>query len=345
MSESSYVVPQRPSRSLLALGQPASAGGLLSFAAVLATLTILLSRASGAPDYRAFYESALSALRGLGWYNPRPGVLLNLNPPHVSMLVVPLTLFPYWWSLGLWQVVQVACVVDSCRRLRLRNWQLAAALCWVPLWLQQAQGQWAAVVAYLLVRDLEAVRRGAWLGLAVALKPFLGLLLLGGLMKRDWRALGRAASSAIVFVGAGIVLCGPGSYVEWWSAIRRIPGYSNTVNLSLAGALERNGIGNPWILPVVSLVVVLISLYFMRGRQSTWPILLPASILLAPLGWQYYAWLLLPLVPVASAVQWAGLAIIGLPQPLAPVGATGLVVVWIGSLLSEGQPAETGGRS
>jgi hypothetical protein len=78
-------------------------------------------RARGGDDFGKLYHG----VRQGDLYRPTPGTtwfdiggervtLVNLNPPHVSLLVVPLARLPLLPALRLWMLGQLACAVLIC---------------------------------------------------------------------------------------------------------------------------------------------------------------------------------------------------------------------------------------
>jgi hypothetical protein len=242
------------------------------------------------------------------------------------------------------------------------------AIWWMPTHVQAVTGQLAWVLLLVLTLSWAAARRerwvvaGAWLGVAVAIKPFL----LPMLVWIAWRGQVRAALAGL---GAGVTLALAGAgifgveqYRDWATAVGGIQWYARPLNASIWGAVYRTftlnnrtsavldiGAGAAAFLSLAASAVVVLVTWLacrrLRDVDDQWSLVLCATLLITPLGWVYYGCLLLP----GWRARWPGvLATLcwlvptpwltaGQPSPLATVAwgsaATwGLLLIWIRAL-------------
>lgn len=274
-------------------------------------------------DFRAFYGSAYEWRMTGHFYTPDMGHLLNLNWPPIALLVVPLTWVPLLPALLLWQTVQTLALLDSIRRLRLSGWQAALVAVWMPVLFQTDQGQWSGVLTWLVVRAIQGSIVS--LGLAIVLKPFLAPMWVALVLLRQWRAVLIAALVVLVALSAGALIAGPASYLEWMTAVRSVPWTGNPANLSLfrwTPTAVAIGIG-------LSLLTLSLT-WSVQTQTVAWASLLPACLLATPLGWHYYAVILLPTFGQRPRII-DGLVIgaLALPWYLIPgLGTGALLVAW-----------------
>ena len=294
----------------------------------VACAAVLLTRAGRAVDFQAFYASAIGWQSGT-LYPVVAGVLPNANWPPMALALVPLAWMPYPVALGLWQALQVGLILDACRRLELKPWQTVFALLWTPTLLCVGQGQISGLVAWLVVRAWLSDRPGVWLGLAALAKPFLLLLWVPAVLRRDARVVGAALTVLLAGLAGSFLVGGLGVWADWRSTVGPIAANVHATNLSIVGALMRAE------LPTLALPMVGAVMTFVVTRSWRNPhVLLPAAILLSPLGWQYYGLVLLPLLPRATPLTWVGLVLVGLPQEVTHgvAGTAGLLILTFGWL-------------
>ena len=168
--------------------------------------------------------------------------------------------------------------------------------------------------AWIAARQGHHARAGAWLGLAAAIKPFLFIFVPYFIVKRNWPALRSLALVAAATAATGVLVFGFDAYREWFSQLPRINWATHYFNASIAGVAERLFgrsyyaiVGRQiWIerMLILTATAVVAGVTFRRlarrraadGVEPTdvdWAVLLMASLLLSPLGWVYYLWILL----------------------------------------------------
>ena len=301
-------------------------------------------------DFRILYLSARAQLEGRDMYD-RPSevqthlgrtllsTLVNLNPPHFQLLVLPLALFSPGAALALWAAASLLCLGASMlvvvRELDLKP---TAWSCWRgAVWLLAFAGTGAVVgtaeVAFLLMplltlgwaaaRRDEWNRAGVYLGLAMGLKLFLLIFIPYLVLRRRPGAAVVSCATAAAWFLAGVLIVGPGSYWSWLSQLASVTWAWRSPNASVLGILTRSLGENPYYtplamapelilplwLPAVAMVAVATLVVVRLDRTSSavdraFAILLLAALLISPLGWIYYLWLTLG--PVAAlAIGWS----------------------------------------
>jgi hypothetical protein len=173
-------------------------------------------------------------------------------------------------------------------------------------------GQVSWIIALLLTLGWRAARHcqwsraGAWLGIAVAAKPFLLVFFPVLVVRRRWSCLAAAALACVGSVVLGAAVFGWGSIVEW-SALLRVGAPPRQVeyfiNASLSAVMTRAGFGPPAGL-VLGAALALMSLSAVRdaAEDETWLVTIACALLASPLGWIYYLPLATaPMISVAKA--------------------------------------------
>jgi hypothetical protein len=260
---------------------------------------------------------------------------LNLNLPHTMVLLRPLARLSdraallTWMTLGL--VLGLAAAVASISTLGWRPRVLPALLvvlyliAWAPSAAFTSTAQITfyvtapVVAAWLACRRQHSATAGAWIGLAAAVKPFLLVFLPYFAIRRDGRALSAMAVVFAAVFAVGVAVFGVGAYAEWLRQLPQVTWSSHFLNASALGFLQRtlgrSGYGTIASAPgvVVPLAMALavavgcITLAAVRRRATSpsqidadWAALLLASLLMSPLGWNYYLWI--AVWPVAAVI-------------------------------------------
>jgi hypothetical protein len=300
-------------------------------------------------DFRIFYLSARAQLEGRDMYDLPSELqthggrslrltLVNLNPPHFQLLLLPLALLPAGVALSLWAVANLLCLGGSIyvivRELDLKP---SRPNCWRgAVWLLAFAGMGAVLatgeMSFLLSLPLtlawSAARRGRWsragiyLGLAMSLKLFLLIFIPYFVLRRRLAAAVASCAAAAACFVAGTLLFGPGSYWSWLSQLSSVSWAWRSPNASVLGVLTRSLSENPYYtplavapelvlplwLPAVGIVgiLTLVAVAFDRTESAVdraFALLLSAALLISPLGWLYYLWL--GLGPFAAlALKW-----------------------------------------
>ena len=321
---------------------------------------------------------------------------LNLNLPHTMALLRPLARLSdgaallTWMSLGLalGLSASIASVAALGWRLRLLPALLVALylVAWAPSAAVTSTAQitfyvTAPVVAgWLSYRQRRSVAAGAWIGLAAAVKPFLLIFAPYFLVRRDHRALAAMLSVLGAVTAIGLAMYGPAAYAEWLRQLPAVTWSAHFLNASLLGVIQRligrsghatlasaPGLVAP-LFAALALAVGLVTFRAVRrparnARQidGDWAAVLLASLLMSPLGWNYYLWIAVwPVAAVIAAARpwrqarradawlvpglagwlwWGAMTEWGQPHPLATLTAASLyfwalLSVWIWTLVA-----------
>jgi hypothetical protein len=309
-------------------------------------------------DFGKFYYSGVAYIRGENMYHWWPVTpdwltgtvtldgeersfdLLNLNPPHFHILLLPLLGLPAPTAFLVWLVFSAVCLLAT---LRLVSRELA--LTWTPQarqlayigllgavitvdMIQHAQLAWLLMlaVAYVWreVRHDRWLRAGAVLGVLVSVKAFFLILVPYFLLRKQFRALGLALLAAVGCLGVGVALFGIANHQSWLAALGQVSDWAwYPKNASLWAVLTRTLHDNPmfvtWAdvpLPTLKLVWLVIGGVMglltlavacadrsRLGLDRAFALLLVGVVLFSPLGWIYYYWL--SLAPLAAVlVHW-----------------------------------------
>jgi hypothetical protein len=249
----------------------------------------------------------------------------NMNPPHFHLLVLPLARLQPFTGLLVWSLISVAAYISSARlvvrTLRLmRSLGTAFWIGWLfllssPTGLVIITGQ----VTFLLMLPMTwawvAARKGHWhvaaacLGVLASVKPFIGIFLLYFVVRRRWSLALTMIASGVACIAAGAAVFGWEPYLRWLAVLRAVDWAWVPMNASMAGLFARNLDSSPlfqplWHAPelvtpltIMSVVAIItVSLSALSRDNSTesvdraFAIILVMSLLVSPLGWWYYIW-------------------------------------------------------
>ncbi|NIA24153.1 MAG: DUF2029 domain-containing protein [Gammaproteobacteria bacterium] len=292
--------------------------------AVFAT-TQLPDAAHGAPDFPNYYFGGERFLSGEPVYGPigeNVRVLFDVDgydaypadPPLTVVLLAPLSLLPYttaWWLFAALSVVLLAGVGYATAKEA--GWSRTIAVAVGAAMLITSAGRFLllrnhmeAILLLLLFLGWRGVRRGrdieggVWWGLAVALKLFPALLIVGLLAMRRTKAAMSAVITAVVASGLGVAILGWDDTVafisdvlpaskQWYGA------HGNYSLLSFGTAVVAEPFG--WVLAALG-AVGLIWWYWRRAEtvDQVWVGGVAAALLISPLSWLNYLVLVLPCV-------------------------------------------------
>lgn len=144
---------------------------------------------------------------------------LWLYPPTAGLLVLPLALLPFFPSMIVWEVGQLAMYVGFFRRVAPHPLTTRLVLAFPGVFVCLLSGQNGLLSATLLGIGLTLLERrpllaGAFFA-ALLYKPHLGLLIPVALLAgRRWRALAGGVLAAILYIAATLPLYG----LEGWEA-------------------------------------------------------------------------------------------------------------------------------
>jgi hypothetical protein len=318
-------------------------------------------------DFTLFYRSAAAPPAAM--YKAPPGPPRNnMNPPHFQLLMRPLTLvgIPVATAIfrGLSFAFGIVCVWWIARASD-EPWTLAdvgALLAWAPMTVMLSLNQVTWILWPLLVWSWWCWRQDRWTagavtyGIALSLKPFIGVFLLWLLVRRQFRAIAVALVAALLCFGAAAAVYGIDVFRDWSAAMSHVLWWRAAINGSLEGFLARvltpsedDASGLSRVVALLATVggaaIVAITVWRTRARSvdESWMPLMAAALLASPLGWIYYGWWILPGTrPVRLLFQSPFLWLPILPFTLPPgvlAAATyhsryfwGMLTIWIVSL-------------
>ena len=306
----------------------------------------------GMHDFARFYYSALAFWQGQDMYGPRPPEFTqiperlekrqfgNMNPPHFHLLMLPLALLPPFLALGVWGLLNGGCLYWSWKIIKSESKiSLSASHCWMialgflsfvgtHLVLFTAQLSWLVLLpmtlAWRAARNRRWALAGAYLGLVMSVKPFLGVFLPYCVFRREWNAVITLCASGLFCFTVGLVIFGVPAHWAWLSTLSSIDWVAEEVNASLLGFFTRI-LSEPSIYCTLSPLVVapdlihplwvfsvavIGGLTFVAAKSGSmdaadidrdFALLLLAALLLSPLGWTYYLWF--PLGPLVALLR------------------------------------------
>lgn len=294
-------------------------------------------------DFGRFYYSARAFLAGGDMYGPTEATaiqvgsatahLWNMNPPHFHLLLLPIALLTPLAALNVWWAANLVALSLSLhvvgRQLGWRwtmprlLWTATAVVLCSATGIIVVTGQLSFLLmlpftlAWAAARHGRWARAAVWLGVAVSVKPFLGLFWIYLLTTRRWKGVAAMTLSAAACVASGIAVFGWASYAQWFEVLWKVDWAFAPMNASTAGILSRSFTANPIFVSfthapsavsaVSGALAILIgsaSLFvFARDRSMAavdraFAGLVFTSLLVSPLGWMYYVWLALG--PVAA---------------------------------------------
>jgi alpha-1,2-mannosyltransferase len=289
-------------------------------------------------DFDTFWHSAVALTQGDDIYET-PAKLTNLNPPLLSVLLVPfawldpLTAYRIFATLTL--LLVVASVLAATRELRLSRPVTAlvtiAVLASSPLHGTLVLGQIYPLLLAALVAGWIAERRGGPVlaavlyGVAVALKPSLAPVLLLAAVQRRWVPMWAGLVSAASATLLGVLVAGPSSGFEWLRIAVTEPVPDTVDNASLPGLAVRFGV--PAAVGTVLGVAVLVGTLAFLGRHrdridpagtAPWAVL-AAGLLFSPIAWHNYLMLLWPGVLVLVVLGRGAVTTVALAVAVVPV--------------------------
>ncbi len=302
-------------------------------------------------DFETFWLSARAVWDGVDLYDTH-AELVNLNPPLVSFLLAPLGLLDpmvgYRVLVLLTVVLIGASMVLVARELRLgagpAMLAIAALLVSTPmlgtLGLGQIYGLLVAglTACWLADRHGRPIMAGVALGLVVAVKPSLALLLLLPVVRRRWWTLTAALLAGWFATLVGRLATGDGSFPRWLAVLAAEPLSTYFDNASLPATVTRLGSATEWGRPLIELPGATVIGYLLAAAVlgfTLWrvrragPIGGPpgepdtglwacaaAALLASPIAWHTYLVLLAPAVLLLIALRRWPVVLLSLALPL-----------------------------
>jgi hypothetical protein len=291
-------------------------------------------------DYGIFDESARRLVDGGDLYDVdgpippgrkgRPRAP-NLNPPHFHLLLLPLTRlsplggFAIWMTAGLAGFLLAVLLIARTARLSIWGTGLLGAAAFIsPAMIATIiTGQVGLLLlvpftlAWRSLRRDREVEAGVWLGLCAGTKLFLLLFVVYLAFARRWRAaLAMSATLATLFL-VGLAVFGVDAYRHWLAQLGGVSWAEHYMNASLLGLTERSLSASdwpytpladaPWLVRPIWAVALAVVLWRGGRTLAATPsldrhvlVVTAAMLLLSPLGWVYYLFLLMP--PLAGVL-------------------------------------------
>jgi alpha-1,2-mannosyltransferase len=289
-------------------------------------------------DFGKIYASATYFLQGKDMYGPSEATNIkvtktlrkqfyNLNPPHLHILILPLTIFSIHGAFIIWGVASVIALVISLRVIQkevgfpMTPWRFLVILFGVLMFIGTptvcVTGQMSLLLLLPVTYAWREARRGRWtnagifLGAVASVKPFMLVFLPYLILRREFRAAAAACVMIALSFLAGILVFGIPAHASWIDALSSVDWSWATMNGSLMGILTRTLKESPYFSPFLDapyliqplwlgLTGILGALTMMISvRDSSdiavdrgFAILLVFAHLASPLGWIYYLWFL-----------------------------------------------------
>jgi len=257
--------------------------------------------------------------------------LYNMNPPHLHLPLLPMTLLAEDHAMVAWWVLSGLCLFLCVRRIlkelhieltpdnRRAGLLLLLAFSGTAAFLATAQLSFVLLIPitwmWLAARHGQWGRAGVWLGLALSVKPFLGVVFAYLVFRRHFRAVITCLATVAACFALGWIVFGRENFASWQHKLAISDGWAwLPMNASLMAFLTRTLAESVWFVPLADLspaalwltwavgggVMGLVTLLLTSDDAApaaldrNLMLALTASILLCPLGWIYYLWLLLP---------------------------------------------------
>lgn len=254
----------------------------------------------------------------------------NLNPPVVTLLFLPLNMVSLRTAYYITCLAQFALALfvfwtflGRCfgRHALLRPAATLALAFYFPVMANMLLGQLGLLLFCLIALAWLALDQGrdriagCWLGLALLLKLFTGLLFVWLALTGRWKTLAWGVGIYLAGMALALLIFGTHNHLDWLRAIAAHGAGAMTWNASLQGVFERYlGAGDvvshfslPWLvlaLRALAWGLAAFALVWLSCQPGSFTagfaLSLPLMLLLAPLGWIYY----FPLLLLSAALLW-----------------------------------------
>jgi hypothetical protein len=306
-------------------------------------------------DFTAFYETGLEFWQN-GTLYTLPHPYLNLNAPHVSVILfAPLALLRERTAALLWSGLSAACLAATLLIARAEvpqarsrfNLIIALVVASPAMHHQWRQGQVGAIFGLLGIAAWRSARHASstmpwWLASTISLKPWVAILLIA----QPLRIAVRTVVIGIIGILLGVFLCGLPNWLAWRDAMATHDVWPTPSNGSLFGmALRFSGqreygseLASPafvygiWLPAIAIMFVTTIVRIRQADTDRAWLACLSAGLLISPIGWSYYQFVLLgPLIAWGERQQWPFLVLMALTLLMIPVP-------WLSAAWRSGSP-------
>ena len=262
----------------------------------------------------------------------------NLNSPFHTLFMSLFGLLSFNQAILIWSTFSLGCGLGAVALISYYmsgigfNMPLVLGL-WVllffyfPSWVNFRLGQFGFLLLLLVTGVWATSKRGAEnkagiiLGLAIALKLFLGIFLIFFAVNRRWRLLCWAIATFLFCNLLSLLIFGIPTYLKFLSLLQEMPWYAGSWNSSFTGFFTRifGGSKNhalfdlPWLSHLLSSALALLLLSSLIW--SAWPratgspadrfdasfsLASIAMLLISPYGWIYY----FPILFIPVIVMW-----------------------------------------
>jgi alpha-1,2-mannosyltransferase len=328
-------------------------------------------------DFMTMYFSAAQPQEGMYALPPGPP-RANLNAPLFQLAMQPLTAFPLPTAAATFRLLNVLSLCGCLAWLACTSrerWGLAdfgALLAWAPMASVVTLNQMTWMLWPLLLWAWWCWRQDRWeagaigYGVALSLKPFLGVVLLWLIATRRWRAAAVCVATAVAMFAVSLAAYGVDVHRAWLQALAAVTWTNADMNASLEGWLTRTMTPGsaapltvaPALVKLLALgggaIIVVVTVVRTRGWtiERSWLPLLASALLASPLGWLYYIWWMLPgtrpsRLLIETPLLWMPWAVFTMLQPggwtAATVGSVyfwGLTTIWVKRLWLEEERTE-----
>jgi hypothetical protein len=305
----------------LTLDSPVVAAAIC-LAGILATASAWRDRhPDTTADFTLFYVSAGHTTEAM--FAPPPGPPRgNMNPPIFQLMLRPLTAVPLPVAAAIFRALNIAALLGCIwwlARSSEERWTLAdygALLAWAPMASVISLNQLTWLLWPLLLWAWWCWRQGRWAagavgyGLALSLKPFVGVFLLWLLVTKRWTAVAVSGIAAVASIAIGVAAYGPDVTAAWVKALGDVTWAYAVMNASLQGIIARALAMSPrpstallsapeLVAPLAAVggaAIIIVTLFRTRRHSidRAWLPLMTSALLASPLGWVYYIWWVLP---------------------------------------------------
>lgn len=225
---------------------------------------------------------------------PHTSIPQTAHPPFATLFVMPWALLPWGPARWLWMLFGCVMVIWAWHRLQTPPLTRLLTLSFVAVALSLGAFEplLFACVAYMLWQlDRAPVRAGAALGLAIAIKTYPVVLLLGLFFTKRWRAGGAALLMAGLLTALAEVILGFGVTRDWlaYVPINSLAQADQVWNVSTVRTLRA-------IFPNLSPTLAFLALLLFFGasmipalhRNPDLKQLVPVMLLVSPISWAHY---------------------------------------------------------
>ncbi|MGO9621960.1 MAG: glycosyltransferase family 87 protein [Desulfobaccales bacterium] len=255
------------------------------------------------------------------WYD----YLLNMNPPHLHFIMLPLIYFNIHTAFMIWMSINGICLIISLILIIRESgiklnpsrgfFIIFGVLILASTTANLPTGQLSFFLLLPITLAWIAARRGNWevmglfMGLAVSVKLFLLIFLPYLALRRQFRALAVTCLTVSACFAAGVLVFGMEAHRAWIRALSSVSWAWIPTNLSVMGFLTRAISQSPGFMPIFNAPGLIKPLWFVgagllglitlavaaldttdHAVDRGFALLLLGALLISPLGWVYYLW-------------------------------------------------------